>query len=174
MNAIKTDFVKKKEKTHTKNKQSRISYCTMDASVPLLQKKKMDSYKDVPEQKCLQCGNDMGYGRSDRKFCCEVCKNRYNNSRRYVHSAYKEKINRELEKNYSILVSLVKMGIDQVPLGEAQSMGFNTHLVTAVTRTGRRPVFNYFCYDISFKISESRIFNIQRITLTLKDISSKK
>lgn len=134
----------------------------------------MDEYKEIPEQKCLQCGNDMGYGRSDRKFCCEVCKNRYNNNRRYVHIAFKEKVNRNLEKNYSLLNSLVKMGIDQIPLAEAQSMGFNPHLVTAITRIGRRPTYHYSCYDISFKISESRIFNIQRITLTLKDISSKK
>lgn len=134
----------------------------------------MENYKDVPEQKCLQCGNDMGYGRADRKFCCDACKNRYNNTRRYVHVAYKERINRELEKNYALLSSLVKMGIDQIPLAEAQSMGFNPHLVTAISRTGRRPVLNYSCYDISFKISGSRIFNIQRITLTLRDISTKK
>lgn len=140
----------------------------------IIAEKNMDEYKEIPEQKCLQCGNDMGYGRSNRKFCCETCKNRYNNSRRYVHTAYRDKVNRNLERNYGILNTLVKMGIDQIPLSEAQSMGFNPHLVTAISRTGRRPTYHYSCYDISFKISDSRIFNIQRITLTLKDISSKK
>ena len=165
---------KKKTKFHKKKNIICTGYCTMPAQSPLLHKKSMDEYKDVTEPKCLQCGNDMKYGRSDRKFCCAACKNRYNNIRRYAHTAYRDKINRNLEKNYVILNNLLKMRVDQIPLDEAQSMGFNPHMVTSVTKTGRRPVYHYSCYDISFKISDSRIFNIQRITLTLKDISSKK
>lgn len=124
----------------------------------------MKEYVIADKSKCLECGTTMSYGRSDRKFCCEKCKNKYNNREKINLRSCKTKVDRAIQKNYDILRSLLKSGITQLPISELYAMDFNPTFITSYTRCGKHTVFS--CYDISFIISDSRIFNIHRISVT--------
>ena len=42
----------------------------------------------MKHEKCMECGKPLS-GRTDKKFCCGKCRNRFNN-RRYGYSGKKE------------------------------------------------------------------------------------
>lgn len=132
----------------------------------------MKDYKEAPAPKCLHCGRTITYGRTDRKFCSDSCKNTYNNFLRKVHCTYKTRIDKAIARNYTILNNLVKLKVDQITMAEAQAMGFNPCFVTSHSKESGHSL--YTCYDISFRISESRIFNIRRLELYLQDSNNKK
>lgn len=127
----------------------------------------MKEYGTNPHSKCLQCGKTINYGRTDKKFCCDSCRNNYNNSIRKIHSTFKEKVDRAITGNYTLLNNLVKLGIRQLNLDEALVLGIRPNYVTSYSKVGGKAVFN--CYDISFCLAEDRIFNIHRLELSLQD-----
>jgi predicted nucleic acid-binding Zn ribbon protein len=94
---------------------------------------------------CLECGDALK-GRSDQKFCNDLCRNAYNNKRVSTSSNLMRKINRILKKNHSILLELnpeektttLKTFLDKREF----DFGYYTHTFT--TKTGR---VYYFCYD---------------------------
>ena len=60
---------------------------------------------------CLECGDPLPYGRSDRKFCCPACKNRHHNREaRQWRSRYATVIG-ILQKNHDILNHLIQIGV---------------------------------------------------------------
>lgn len=106
--------------------------------------------------RCIQCGKEIVYGRADRKFCSEACKNEYHNRRRYpykgdVHAV----ILRKIDLNYAILDRLYGMGVRTVDLITLSQLGFDAQFVTSYRRMGRRN----FCaiYDLQYELTESRI-----------------
>lgn len=129
----------------------------------LLINAQMKEYVIADKSKCLECGTKMTYGRSDKKFCCEKCKNKYNNREKINLRSCKTKVDRSIQRNYDILRSLLKAGVAELPLSELLAMDFNPSFVTSFTRCGRHTVLS--CYDISFIISDTRIFNIHRISV---------
>jgi len=109
---------------------------------------------------CLECGTELEYGRTDRKFCCPTCKNRYNNRKYYDIRSLHTRIRGILEKNYTILDKLIKLDISSMDMGDIVQWGFNPEY-----STGHRKVRGhneYRCYEIKYLISSSRIFNIER------------
>ncbi len=115
--------------------------------------------------KCLECGDRIDYGRHDKKFCCDTCKNRYNNRKARGSRVAKVKILSALEKNYSILSRLVKMKVTSLSVTELRYMGFNFDCVTSYQKIRRHDVF--LCFDISFTIVSSRVMSIRRLSLNL-------
>lgn len=134
----------------------------------------MEEY-ELPEQphRCLCCGNDMSYGRPDRKFCSQTCKDQYHNSRRTNSKLARFRVDSILEKNYSILNNLLKMGISQVPRPDIIAMGFNPDFMTHAG-VGKTTICEYACYDIAYRISDARVFNIHRMSLNLRQINKVK
>lgn len=130
--------------------------------------KKEYLFEELEEGHCLCCGKDMTYGRSGRKFCSQQCRNTYHNRSKSHLQQAKMKIDGILERNYRILNDLVKMEVSQIPLEMALSMGFNPSFSTSFMR--QRTVTVASCYDIAYRISENRIFNIHRLTLSLRQI----
>ena len=51
---------------------------------------------------CLECG-DAFAGREDKKFCCDCCRNSYNNKINKDTNNFMRNINNTLRKNYRIL-----------------------------------------------------------------------
>ena len=68
--------------------------------------------------KCLECGHKIRYGRTDKKFCCDKCRNRYNNAQVKEGRAYRRRVMKALSGNYDILDSLVKAGVTAEKLGQ--------------------------------------------------------
>ena len=118
--------------------------------------------------RCLECGDSITYGRKDKKFCCEECKNKHHNSLAKMSKNTKRKVISVLEKNYSILDNLIKEGISALWLSDAVAMGFSPGYATSHRKTGKREL--YYCFDITYVMTPNRlssISKIQNLSLTL-------
>jgi len=94
---------------------------------------------------CPEC-NDPVYGRIDKKFCSDQCRNSYNNKNMGYSNGYVRKVNAILRKNRKILEELNPKGKSKVHLNQLKKKGYNfsyhTNLYT--TKTGN---IYHFCYE---------------------------
>lgn len=118
-----------------------------------------DNYPDAPI--CLECGSEITYGRFDKKFCSERCKNLYHNRQTSNYRAVRLKITNALMRNYAVLEKLVKLEVTSISIGDASQMGFNTEYVTSYHKVGGHN--EYRCFDIKYCLSATRLFKIERV-----------
>ena len=121
--------------------------------------------------RCLECGDSISYGRKDKKFCCEECKNRHHNSLAKMSKTAKRKVLKKKKKNYSILDHLHRDGVKALWLSDAVAMGFMPGYTTSHRKAGRREL--YYCFDISYIMTPNRlssISKIQNLSLTLPSV----
>ena len=123
----------------------------------------MDYSKRLPRNtpRCLECGDKISYGRSDKKFCCEDCKNRHHNHKTRSSRSVKRKIVSALERNYDILEGFVKAGEETVKLSEVMALGFNPGYATSFRKVGHHQM--YECFDITYVMTASRLCAISKI-----------
>ncbi|MBO5419852.1 MAG: hypothetical protein J6A22_07180 [Bacteroidales bacterium] len=114
---------------------------------------------------CLECGEKIRYGRTDKKFCCEDCRSRHYNRLARSGRAYRRRVLAQLSRNYAILEELVRAGKESVDLSDIEVLGFSPNVVTSFSR-GRKYV-EYACFDIRYVMTESRIYSITKKSLTL-------
>ncbi len=124
------------------------------------------------KSKCLECGDLIEYGRQDKKFCCDSCKNRFNNRRTRGSRSAKLKILSSLERNYSILDNLLKINITSMSVLELQHLGFKLDCVTSYQKVRRHNVF--LCFDISFTVIADRVTSITRLSMSMSQIKGGK
>lgn len=120
--------------------------------------------------RCLECGDRISYGRKDKKFCSEDCKNRHHNHISQASRHMKRRVMAGLEKNYAILDEMVKSGVDNVRLIEVTAMGFNPNFVTSFRKL--RSHTESCCFDICYIMTPSRLISIskiQNVCVTLHD-----
>lgn len=110
---------------------------------------------------CLECGEQIRYGRSDKKFCCEECRVRHNNAMARSSRINRRMVFKALTRNYEILEGLVERGVRSVSLLDVQGMGFSPSYVTSHIRTRKHDV--YSCFDIRYTMTEGRLFSIMKI-----------
>lgn len=118
--------------------------------------------------RCLECGGSIGYGRKDKKFCSDDCKNKHHNSLARTSRSAKRKILSALERNYNVLDKLLMDGSDAIWISDAVALGFNPGYSTSFRKTGRKEY--YHCFDISYVMTPNRlssISKIQNLSLTL-------
>ncbi len=121
--------------------------------------------------RCLECGDNIDYGRSDKKFCSEQCKNNHNNKKARTSRLTKLKVLGALDKNYRILDSIIKLGFTSMDIMQIKQMGFDITYITSVRRIRNNDV--YYCFDIEFKISPTKVWAIYRLPSVLS-VNSKK
>ncbi len=110
--------------------------------------------------KCLQCGK-VTYGRADKKFCSEACKNGYHNAKQQKSRLLRNRIQTALNNNYRILEDIVSSGKYSAELMPLEELGFRPSFVTGYTKVRYgHDVFR--CYDISYSLSGSRLFKIRK------------
>ena len=110
---------------------------------------------------CLECGDRIRYGRSDKKFCCDDCKTKYHNDQARKGRAYRLKVDGPIRKNYEILDEIIHEGRASADLGELMLKGFSPGMGTSFRRCGKHDV--YGCYDIKYIMSTTRLFSIMKI-----------
>jgi predicted RNA-binding Zn-ribbon protein involved in translation (DUF1610 family) len=110
---------------------------------------------------CLECGDRIRYGRTDKKFCCPECKTIYYNRQTKDGKAFRRKILRQLDRNYGILESLVRSGITSADMTDLIAMGFAPGFVTSCKRLRSR--MEYTCFDIKYIMTPSRLSSISKI-----------
>ena len=120
----------------------------------------MNREEDKEGRRCLECGNVLPYGRSDMKFCSPECKSRWHYKRGGRLKGLKLKTLGALERNYSILESLLEAGIFSIDIPDLAQMGYNFDCITSYHKV--RNHNEYRCYDIKYYMSDSRIFRLQR------------
>ena len=123
----------------------------------------MDYLKRTPRSasRCLECGDKISYGRTDKKFCSDECKNRPHNHKCRSERFVKRKTISILEKNYEILEEYVKAGVDSVLLSEVLILGFNPAYLTSLIRGKHHDI--YSCFDITYVMTPSRLCTISKI-----------
>ena len=110
---------------------------------------------------CLECGDLIRYGRTDKRFCCDDCKSKYHNEQTKKGRLYRNKVNALIRKNYEILDSLVREGSDSADLGEMIMKGFTPAVMTSCHRSGRHYI--YGCYDIKYRMTETKVYSITKL-----------
>jgi predicted nucleic acid-binding Zn ribbon protein len=99
----------------------------------------------MEKRKCLECGYEF-FGRVDKKFCSDQCRNTYNNRLKRDVNNYVRNINNILRKNRRILESLNPKGKAKVHKTKLMLKGFNFDYFTNVYRTKSGKIY-YFCYE---------------------------
>lgn len=125
-------------------------------------KRRMMAYQnenEMPQQHCLHCGDAIGYGRTDRKFCSPECKNAWHNTHRNPDRGRSEtRVLLLLENNYSILRRLLVMGVRSIDCRTLRQLGFLPEYATRFYKRGRRNLYELF--DISYESTPSRLRKI--------------
>ena len=122
----------------------------------------MDYQETIPDRPvCLECGDEIVYGRRGKKFCSDSCKNNYHNRMHHYSRSVRLRILGILDRNYSVLDKLVKLKITTVSLGDLAQMGYNKEFVTSYHKVGGHD--EYRCFDIKYCCSSTRIFHLERV-----------
>lgn len=115
-------------------------------------------------RKCPVCGAEIR-GRSDKKFCSDLCRHDWHNSRYRSQRLYADRINSILLKNRRILDSLSASGTGSIPVEHLTCMQFNFRVFTSLRRRLFRPTL-FYCYDICYYISRRGIVHIKNTSAT--------
>ena len=94
---------------------------------------------------CAECGEKI-YGRHDKKFCSDQCRNAFNSKLNADANKFIRNINNVLRKNRRILTELNPTGKGKVSRDELLMSGFNFNYYTNVYKTQQGKIY-YFCYD---------------------------
>jgi len=108
------------------------------------------------ENLCLECGNRL-YGRADKKFCNDQCRNNYNNKLNSDETSLMKMINRSLRKNRRILKELNPKGKAKTKKNVLESKGFDFKYFTNVYKTKEGKIY-YFCYEYGYLPLENGYF----------------
>ena len=107
---------------------------------------------------CLECGDPIAYGRLDKKFCSSACKNRYHNRETHDRHSVRLRVVNILDRNYSILESLLAMKTTSIKLCDISLMGFNKEFMTSCRKAGSH--MECWCFDICYYCTATRICNV--------------
>ena len=116
---------------------------------------------DEESPRCLECGDEIVYGRKDKKFCSDDCRNRHHNHHHRSCRQYKRMVTVILDRNYEILDELVRSGIEAIWVADAIALGFNPAYVTSYRQHGTRSMCH--CYDICYVTTDNRMTSISKI-----------
>ena len=117
--------------------------------------------KEKEGMKCLECGSVISYGRTDKKFCCDKCKNSHHNNLAKSSRHIKRRVLSILDRNYEVLNDLVKAGIDAMWLSDLLALGFNPYFATSFIH--RQSRYEYSCFDIHYIMTPRRVSSISKI-----------
>ena len=110
---------------------------------------------------CLECGDRIRYGRSDKKFCSDECKTRNYNERVKRSRTFKRRVMSALLRNHEILENLIRADVDTIDLLSLSSMGFVPSLITSFRKCGKHDECS--CFDIRYIMTGTRIYSISKI-----------
>jgi len=97
---------------------------------------------------CLDCGT-LVHGRTDKKFCNDLCRNNYNNQRNSDSSVAMRSVNAILRRNRQILEKLTPVGKTRTSRKRLISSGFNFEYHTRILQTSSGKIY-FFCYEYGY------------------------
>jgi predicted nucleic acid-binding Zn ribbon protein len=110
------------------------------------------SEKNMTEQikKCPECGDPIK-GRTDKKFCSDMCRNSYNNRQNSDVNNYVRNVNNILRKNRRIIENLIpkENELTKTTKNKLIEKGFHFGYHTNSHTTQKGDTY-YFCYEFGF------------------------
>lgn len=102
------------------------------------------------EKRCLECGKTLK-GRTDKKFCDDLCRNSFNNKLNSDSNSYVRTINNILRKNRRLLDEAMLGNEEMVKLPRLKLLekGFQFKYFTH-TYTNKKGNTYYFCYEYGY------------------------
>ena len=101
---------------------------------------------------CLDCGEPVR-GRSDKKFCNDICRNSYNNKLNSDTTNYVRNVNNILRKNRRILEESLKGETTTISKQKLVDKGFNFKYLTNQIVTRNNHTYSY-CYEYGYMVLE--------------------
>jgi hypothetical protein len=112
---------------------------------------------------CLSCGKPVR-GRSDKKFCDDLCRNWYNNQQKSSDAACIRTINGYLKKNRNVLEEILGTHEDtgratpQLLMERGFRFQYHTH-----TYTNKKGDTYHFCYEYGYlQLDSGRLLIVKR------------
>ena len=123
----------------------------------------------MEEKLCLNCGEPVGSGRRDKKYCSDACKTDYNNNKdknapeEMSVADYIKKIQVILEKNRQVLDEALGKGRDKRSFEKRDIMGrgFNFKYFTSRAPTREGDIY-CFCFEMGFREFEDETIVVVR------------
>ena len=115
----------------------------------------------MKERKCLEC-SEVIYGRSDKKFCSDQCRNTFNNRTNSISNTYIRKVNYIIRKNRKILEeSLENSEKDPIRINRKKLIdkGFNFDYYTNIYKTQNNKYY-YFSYEYGFTKIDDEYYTV--------------
>jgi hypothetical protein len=106
---------------------------------------------ELAAKPCLECGEPVGKGRVDRKFCSVECKNKHHNKEAFADKMSTEKIKKILNKNRKILKAMYgRKDNDEIEKERLLKAGFEFEYAHfKKTKMGN---YTYtFCFDYGYR-----------------------
>lgn len=94
---------------------------------------------------CIECGDTI-VGRSDKKFCSDLCRNSFNNKQNSDETNLVRNINGILRKNRRILQELNSNEKTKIHKNKLLDKAFNFNYFTSIYQTKTGSIY-YFCYE---------------------------
>lgn len=110
---------------------------------------------------CLECGDRIRYGRSDKKYCCDDCRVRHHNAMAMRSRSFRRRVMKILIRNYDLLDGLIRSDVDSIALLDITAMGFAPGFVTSYSKSGKHDL--YGCFDIKYIMTRTRVYSIMKI-----------
>jgi predicted nucleic acid-binding Zn ribbon protein len=102
----------------------------------------------MEKRKCLECGETFN-GRTDKKFCSDICRNNYNNKQNSDATAFVRNITNILRKNRRIILELIPEEKTKITGKKLTDKGFNFSYFTHTYTTKDGKVYK-FCYECGY------------------------
>lgn len=99
----------------------------------------------IEEKRCPECGKPI-FGRVDKKYCSDACRNAFNNKSNSDTTNYVRNVNNILRKNRRILLELNPSGKTTIKKDKMLTLGFNFDFYTNTYLTKEGKEYRY-CYD---------------------------
>jgi len=99
---------------------------------------------------CIECNEPMNGGRSDKKFCCEACRNAYNNGIIAQEDKAMNEILKKLRYNRRVLEQAAK--IERPTVIELARMGLDFDHFTHTKKGDFGTI--YCCFDYAYSLSD--------------------
>lgn len=112
--------------------------------------------KKQNKRKCEHC-EEVIFGRSDKRFCSDYCRNSQHNLENRDVTNYMRKVNNVLRKNRRILSKLNPNGKAKINGTLLMEEGFNFAYFTNVYETKKGGKY-YFCYDQGYIKLEDNMY----------------
>lgn len=98
---------------------------------------------------CLQCDQTL-FGRKDKKFCNDFCRNTYNNNLNKDKVEIVRNVNNRLRKNNRILKSLLEVGAMSVSKNQLNLSNFDFRYITNLNDSNDGTI--YYVYDVGYQM----------------------